>query len=886
MSTTHVTKKKPLKKSSARKQTPVSKKKTPVSRTRKITKSEQLVNPYHLPTRPHIEQSAKHTTSPFVLSLKPIHEDAHIEESTQRVHVNLMMTPVTTPDLSKDLSLSPNELMDQLTEEVMSSHGWSRFSLPLPKVSPTNIHVQWTSDHKPQEHALAFDPSRITPFSHETFLPAQVPEDIFALFDFPEDEAAAEADLVDLEELQTEAESADAPRPFWKFKLPSSLYNLLSTTYSLSSWHRAVASFVAVSFLFVLPLHAMNVVQNLRETKTALEQQGAEAVNLLSDAAHAALKRESENAQSNFSLSSERFDSAAQTLQELGAGTRLLLTVLPLTQKSYKTGEALIAAGSELAIAGGRLSEGYSAIEQEVNPTPISRLNLLEAYVSSATPHLVSAQKALEQIDLSAIPTPYQSDVTLLTTTLPKLLSGIDEFQSFFSLAQQLLGAQGSKRYLIVFQNNTEIRPTGGFIGSFADVKVHDGVIEHMDVPGGGSYALQGALQENLMAPQPLQLLSARWEFQDANWFPDFPTSARQLIQFYQDAGGGSVDGVLAVNATFVADLIGLLGPIEMPEYGRTITQENFIFEAQRIVEMEYDRVENTPKAFIGDLAPKLVDRAIEKTSEDFLASLDFLKAGLAQKDLQLYLESEDLQREVLTRGWGGEVKQTDGDYLMVVDTNLGGGKTDGVIQEQVDLAVNVQKDGSIVNTATISRTHFGLQGLLFTGVNNVDYLRVYVPKGSELLNAEGFSPPDISLFNPPLEDWTLDDDLTYSVLTQSVDPDSGTTVMEEQGKTVFGNWVQTSPGSTSKVTFSYKLPFTIQALAQSAGLIASVKSLVGLPQTHEYTLTVQKQSGVIDRTTTVHVTTPEDMNVLWSSEGTDIDNDTDQLFAALLETL
>lgn len=851
--------------------------------------TKQVINPYHLPTRPNVEQSLSHTTSPFVLSLKPTQQDGHAEESAQRVHVNLMIAPVITPDLSHDLLLTSSDLTEQLSEEVLTPQESRRFSLPLPRVHAQGLTRTWLSNEKPQQHALSPTPNALIPNAPtlNAFLPAETPADIFSLFDFPEDEDTPEADLVDLEEIQTQPSvEPTVPKHSRRFQLLTSFSNLLPTPYNLPSWQRAVASFVAVSFLFVLPLHAMNVVQDLRSTKTELEQAGAEAVSLLSEAAQAARSRDSQGAQTQFALSSDRFSQATESLNELGAGTRFLLAVLPLTQSSYTTSEALIEAGQELAIAGARLSEGYTAIEQELNPTPISRLNLLEAYLTSAVPHLERAQQAIEKIDLDAIPSTYQSDVAQLSERLPQLLTTIQEFESFFGVIQELLGAQGSKRYLMVFQNNTEIRPTGGFIGSFADIKVHDGVIEDMSVPGGGSYDLQGTLTQDLIAPVPLQLLSARWEFQDGNWFPDFPTSARQLIQFYRDAGGPSVDGVLAVNATFVADLIGLLGPIEMPDYGRTVTQENFIFEAQRMVEIEYDREENRPKAFIGDLAPKLVERAIEKTSQDFLASLDFIKTGLTEKDLQLYLVNEDLERDVLARSWGGEIKQTDQDYLMVVDTNLGGGKTDGVIQEVVNVSVDVQENGEIINTVTISRTHFGIQGLLFTGVNNVDYLRVYVPKGSELLSAEGFSVPDRSLFDEPLEDWILDDDLTYAVLTQSVDPMNGTTITEEHGKTVFGNWVQTKPGSTSTVSFSYKLPFTIERLAQDQTLYASFKSFVGLPETQEYTLTIQKQSGVIDRTTRVHMTAPEEVHVLWSTDGSQIPNDTDHLFASLLEIL
>ncbi|MBI4437512.1 DUF4012 domain-containing protein [Candidatus Uhrbacteria bacterium] len=842
------------------------------------------MHPYHLPTHPKIERPLTHATSPFILSLKPTACEAHLEEA-RRVHVNLLMRSAPcldkTPDLSGDLALTHAELADQFAEEILHAHGSRPFTLPLPRLHPEAVSFSWLCGTSPQSCALT-SAARAT-LSWESFLPTAPPEDIFSFFDFPEEDGAPEADLVDLDEIETSGSpSATQTKRTWRRAFASLR---MPTIRFEPSWQKAVASFVAFSFVFVLPLHAMNVVQDLRATKTELEQTGTEAATLLSDAARLAMARDGENAQAQFILSSDRFAAARETLADLGAGTRLLLAVLPFTQSSYKTGEALVRSGEELAIAGARLSEGYTAIEQEISPTPISRLNLLHAYAGSVLPHLEAAQEALAQVDPQAVPEDRAADVLTLTESVPKLIATIEAFESFYAMAGDLLGASGSKRYLIVFQNNTELRPTGGFIGSFAEIKVRDGVIEHMDVPGGGSYDLQGTLQENLMAPEPLQLLKARWEFQDGNWFPDFPTSARQLIQFYRDAGGPSVDGVLAVNATFVADLIGLLGPIDMPDYGRTITQENFIFEAQRVVELEYDRALNRPKAFIGDLAPLLMDRAAQKTSEDFLSSLDFVSEGLAQKDLQLYLTDEASQREGLARGWGGEIKQTDGDYLMVVDTNLGGGKTDGVIQETIDLTVRVQEDGTIVNTATISRTHLGIPGLLFTGVNNVDYLRVYVPKGSQLLDSEGFSPPDASLFERPPEDWDVDDDLAYAVLTQTVDPESGTVITQEHGKTVFGNWVQTRPGSTSTVTFSYQLPFTVDRLsAQRIG--ASFKSLMGLPQMYDYTLQVQKQSGVIDRTTRVNMETPQGTNVLWTSDDAPMNNDTDRLFAALLEIL
>ncbi len=487
---------------------------------------------------------------------------------------------------------------------------------------------------------------------------------------------------------------------------------------------------------------------------------------------------------------------------------------------------------------------------------------------------------------MDTIPSEHRELFLQLAAQLPLVTETVESFVELSGVAEEILGANGVKRYILVFQNNTEMRATGGFMGSFAEVKVHDGVIEHLNIPGGGTYDLQGILQDNYISPKPLQLLSARWEFQDANWFPDFPSSARQIIQFYESAGQPSVDGVVAVNATYVADLLKLLGPIDMPEYGRLIDSENFIFEAQKIVELEYDKEENRPKAFIGDLAPKLLDRALEQSSENFLDYLDAFAEGLVERDIQLYFSDDNIQQQILEEGWGGAVRQTPDDYLMLVNTNLGGGKTDGVIEEDVHVDVNITENGTVENTVTIKRTHHGLKTALFSGVNNVNYTRLYVPKGSELLSASGFSIPADTLFDIPDEDWIVDDDLYFAATRETTHKESQTAITEESGKTVFGNWVQTKPGTTSETIFTYRLPFKVST-NEKEGWEIKMKELLNIPQTQRYTLTVQKQSGIVDRMTNVSVHLPAEKDVLWSShdlERATLRNETDGFIGVLFQ--
>lgn len=852
---------------------------------------------HNIQTAPTIFYSKDPILSPFVLALKPflaIPNDLLNEENRVSYRINLLRgkvgtsshaesynpTPFVIQDPLEDLILSEQELREQLAEELLVNKGWTRLSLPIQQpVQETLAIPELLVDTYLPEESQHFEV-----FSSDAFIPSQIPEDIFSYFDLPEEEEEElESEVVTFDTLEKELYDEQDDTQEEEF-VRTRKWNI--AWFTPGSWQRAIVSFVLLSFAIVLPLHAMNVVQDLRETQVELTQTGETAVSLLSNGAQAALNRDTSTAVASFAEATSRFDHASETIHTLGLGTSTILSALPVTGDDFKTGKALISAGEELSIAGTRIAEGMKAAESELDPTPTSRLAILHIYLSSALPHLQNAETSLNDIDSKNLPEAYQETFHSLQTQLPQLTAAVEDFLSFYDAINVVLGGEGTMRYLLVFQNNTEMRPTGGFIGSFAELKVHDGIIEELEVPGGGSYDLQGSLRTKLVAPEPLQLLTPRWQFQDGNWFPDFPTSARQLLQFYQDAGGPTVDGVIAINATYVAKLIGRLGPIYLPDYDLTIDEENFIFEAQRAAELEYDKEENKPKAFIGDLAPVLMKKALDKTSEDFFDLLALAQEGMTSRDVQFYFSNNDLERLVLDQGWGGALTQTDGDYLMVVDTNLGGGKTDGVIEEDISVDVHIDEDGSITNTVTITRTHHGIQGLLFTGVNNVDYLRLYTPKGSKLISAEGFTIPDDSLFDKPSEDWVIDDDLLYAAATETRDPSSGTTISEEQGKTVFGNWVQTKPGSSSTVTFTYTLPFTLEMLNEKPSLSQRIKELIGIPTTDQYSLVIQKQSGVLDRTTTVNLSSPSTIFPMWSThpQTTSFTNDTDVFFATLFE--
>ncbi len=631
-------------------------------------------------------------------------------------------------------------------------------------------------------------------------------------------------------------------------------------------WQRALASFVGIAMASVLPLHAIQVLADARADGGAIEAESKAALNTFLRGATLLSHEDFGTAGEDFSVAAQGFAKAEASLDNLHAGITTLAQVIPQTDRSVETIRALVTAGRELSESAAVISSAAHELSDKDSIDLTSKLSLLGAYMETALPHAEAAAQALQVVDATVAPAEYSAAVLELQTRAPELVRAMGEYIGFVDALSVMLGGQDKMRYLAVFQNNTELRPTGGFMGSFAEMDVDRGEVVRMFVPGGGTYAVQGQLQAFVAAPGPLQLLKSRWEFQDANWFPDFPASAKKLRWFYSKAGGPTVDGVVAVNATFVAELLRVLGPVDMPEYGRVFNAENFIFETQKIVELEYDKTRNVPKEIIGDLAPILFERIQAADVQTLLAVVDLVAQGLAEKDIQVNFRDDNLQTAATSLGWSGSLKHTSGDYLMLVNTNLGGGKTDGIIDQDIQVDVSIASDGSVENTVTITKTHRGLKTALFTGSNNVDYLRLYVPEGSQLISADGFEIPDEQLFETTALPLEVDDDLALHMQDLEKHLSSGTDIWVEDGKTVFGNWMQTAPGETEIVHFKYRLPKTIFADPGNQSLVEELKRKLGSPALGSYSMLIQKQAGVQSRQTTVDVTLPPNMVSLWGS--------------------
>ena len=573
---------------------------------------------------------------------------------------------------------------------------------------------------------------------------------------------------------------------------------------------KTTLGFVALVFLATLPAQALVLYRAVNGERSAVEQSSRAAVTSLMQAAGSSNLAVSVN---NLHQASGKFRAADQLLDESRLLAASAAAVMP---SQYRSVRALLEIGDKMSESGHLLAMGFEKIFNDPSRGLIERVDVLGAYARGVQPLLDDAERAAGTVDFSAVPEAQRAQAAELPKRIAQARDAVRDVAMLSDAMGNFLGRDGMRTYLLVFQNNTELRPSGGFMGSVAEVRVENGKITHVYVPKGGTYDLKGQLTERVVAPRPLQLVNPLWQFQDANWFADFPKTAEKIRWFWSKSGQPTLDGVVAVNASFMEKLLAVTGPIDMPEYGKTITADNFILETQKAVELEYDKQENTPKKIIGDLFDKMMERLHALDRDQWVTMAATASNALDTKEIQIAMFKPEEEQLVERFGWNGRLKDIIGDSLAVIGTNVAGQKTDAVVKEDVTHATEVQADGKIVDTLTIHRTHTGQKNELFRGVRNVQYLRVYVPKGSELLAAKGFDPPSSKLFKQPLDTDKPDKDLAD--IEKSAKQAVGTVwTATEDSRTVFGGWLQLDPGTSQDVILSYRLPFTVQEILQQA---------------------------------------------------------------------
>ncbi|MDD5489408.1 MAG: DUF4012 domain-containing protein [Candidatus Moranbacteria bacterium] len=639
-----------------------------------------------------------------------------------------------------------------------------------------------------------------------------------------------------------------------KFQMP----DFFSRDVSPQSRFSPAYAFSAALLLFSMILPSFALIQKGFETKKLLTGSGENVLGELAKAQDNLSAGQFEKASLNFGDSYEILKSANGEVSKIGGDFSEILRFIPGMSK-IATANYLLSAGENITLAGKTMVDSVKPLAKIENPLSgemdfsLSEMFLnLRGGVREAAEKLKAANDDISKANFEDLPAEIQPKFAALKEKLPVVISSLDSFSENSNIILDVLGYNGPRKFLFLFQNNEEMRATGGFIGSYGLLDISDGRIKKLFVDD--IYNPDGQLTAKVIPPEPIQKMSAVWTMHDANWFPDFPTSAEKVAWFYEKTGGPTVDGVVAMTPSVIEKMLSATGPIDMPEYGATVDEENFREIAQYEVEVGYDKELNQPKKFIADLTPKILDKLLgTKDPKMMLEAMNILSAALKEKHILIYSKNFNVQKMISDQGWSGEILDASKDYLSVIDSNINGYKTDGVIDETIEHNAQIRDDGNIVDEVTITRRHNGgNEKYDWWNKVNGDYLRVYVPDGSKLLEASGQTREFVS---PPLDYQSLqfkkDPQVEQIEQDTKVDEATGTRIYTEDNKTVFANWVYVSPGETVVLKYKYQLPFKL--------------SFDDLHHPADsFSVLYQKQSGSVGSDLVSTVSLPNDYKVIW----------------------
>ncbi|MBI3261239.1 DUF4012 domain-containing protein [Candidatus Berkelbacteria bacterium] len=332
-------------------------------------------------------------------------------------------------------------------------------------------------------------------------------------------------------------------------------------------------------------------------------------------------------------------------------------------------------------------------------------------------------------------------------------------------------------RYLIAFLNSAELRPSGGFLGSFA-IAEYDGKNVNLEVETNIYKKDNQFLTDHFIPlPKPLdEVWTGRsMSLVNANAAADFNESAKLMASYYEAEYGEHLDGVIGLTVLPVIDLIHLLGNVDLPQHNIVLTAENFLPTLHQKIQIDYfkasnNRVINEPKTILADLVSLMPDRIKKLPARTIWQLVD---RSLKEKNLLLYFTDHSRQQIVEANNWAGRLEPTASDALAIYHGNYGGAKTSLEIAEELKLERLPENRRRL----SITRTHPGGYDE-FTEGENRNYTQVFLPAGTRLIGAERAG---------------------RSILNE-VDAQEGQS-------TVLGFWFTTQPNSSQVVTLEYDLP-------------------------------------------------------------------------------
>ena len=499
---------------------------------------------------------------------------------------------------------------------------------------------------------------------------------------------------------------------------------------------------------------------------------------------------------------------------------------LPVLKNYYQDGEKLLKAADHTLIAA---EKGVNAIlpytdllgfEGEGSfegGTTQDRIVLLLETVNEITPQIDEVDQEIKtavdvfmQIDANHYPEKIKDqEIRTLISEAQKTAQvasqTLTDYKPVLTQLSKMAGAEEAQKYLVLFQNDNELRPTGGFLTAYAIINIDKGVVtsEKSD----DIYELDQKFRRTTLIPEELgkYLITEKyWNLRDMNISPDFKTSMETFYEHYITVPGepDDIDGIIAVDTYLLTKLLEVIGPVNAPGYGTFSAEINpacdcpqVVYALSEIITKPTPYLREDRKGVLGPLMKTILANTYEMDKARFPELFQVAIDSLEGRHIQMYFMDEDSQKAAeqidaagrlyeLSSSFNNWVMGENMDFLAIIDANLAGAKSNLFTEYEIEQKIEAPVDGRLEktveitykNTAPADNCNLEAGELCLNSTLN-DWIRLYVPAGSELINIQGIS--------------------------------NEAEVYEEGGLTVIDGYFSLEPLGLAKIILTYSIPYT-----------------------------------------------------------------------------
>lgn len=483
------------------------------------------------------------------------------------------------------------------------------------------------------------------------------------------------------------------------------------------------------------------------------------------------------------------------------------------------TADSLIPYADVLGLKGGGTFSGGTA--QDRIRTAVKTMGKVVPEIDKIEGKLKLAQEEIDKVNPNHYPPigklkKVRDQISQVKNIADGAVIAVEQGKPLIKSLPELLGEGKTKKYLVLFQNDAELRPTGGFLTYYAVFRIEEGVINVEN--SSDIYDLDNSISRHPAAdPIILKYLPKvnTMNIRDINLSPDFIKSMEAFNQMYKTSSKkADVDGIIAIDTHFLVNLIKILGEVNAD--GLSFTAENdahcdcpqVVYMLENEISRPVNYVKTNRKGLLGDLMFATLDKALRSSPKLYWGRLfQQFVVDAQEKNILFYLYNKDAQTGMDSLNWSGRVKDFEGDYLYVNDANFGGQKSNLFVNKTMKVEYNVTSGGEVTKKITLdyknpreySNCNLESGGLCLNATLR-NFQRLLVSKGSILKDSKGSQ---------------------VKVETQ-----------EDLGKTQFASFFTVNPLGKAQMSYEYKLPFKVSNNSKLPVLIQKQPGVEVIPTT------------------------------------------------------